>query len=864
MVGGEVVSMPYQKAVALLAYLACQGEAVERDHLRHLLWPALDSKKAAANLRHAVHFLRRSLGDALGGHGESLWLDRSRVWLDLDWLADSKPLESIGEFCEGLCLQDCAPFENWLSKQRALHRKLESPSPTRAKQPARGNLPAQLWPMVGGREHLSEAEDLLRKGRLLTITGPAGVGKTRLAVELGHQVQPDCPRWLVELGSLFDSEHLTAKLGSTLGVVEGPGDAQERLEAELAMSDTLLILDNCEHLVSGVAILVTRLLQRCPRLRIVATSRELLRVPGESVMNLDPLATPPESCRDPEAISGFPAVELFVQRARAAAPLFVFNQENALSVAAICRRLDGLPLAIELAAVRARALSVEQIARGLNDRFRLLRGGLRTVPQRQQTLEAALAWSYDLLPPDEQRIFRRLCVFASSFDLEAATAICEPNEQPEAFLDALTSLIDRSMIVCKDRAHGYRYGMLETVRDFAFRELERLPEMVDVRARHFEHFLHRAQHRAVQGVVGLLELEEDHGNYCLALEWGLNTKPQEAATLAAELGDFWFYRGHFNEGAAYLDRALEVRRCPKALLWSGRLHQALGEYARALSEFEQSASLAGDPLDQARAWNARAAAGYSQGDYKGSSHFAQAALEVWQNQGQTRGIVDTLNILATAQICLGQDAEPHLRRSVQLSKDDDYSWGLSGALYLQGLQELYRGHYQCALSLLAESLSLCREQGNAPRMAACLGNMGLAAVASQDFQAAADHLQEGTALAESSGYRGVMAFMAYGNGYRALRQGKPEPAIDHLRESLRVLLSIHVREGAELVLLCLADALGPEAMPLRKAALSSLQANESVLPAYLSWLGGDPEDSALSLEQAMRVGADLPMEDFKH
>lgn len=861
LVGQDVVLLPYQKATALLAYLASSGEAVERERLRQLLWPTLDPGKAAANLRHAVHLLRRSLGEAVGGHGEVLWLDRARVWLDLDWLkSNPKPIESVGAFCEGLSIDDSPAFENWLSEQRAYYRKLERAVPTAAvAQPSRGNLPAQVSGMVGGTQRLTEASQLLCRARLLTITGPAGVGKTRLALELGRAVVAEWPggTWLAELGSLFDPERLVAKVSSTLGITEGPGDPQERLESAIAQRTILLLLDNCEHVVSAVAELTARLLERCPNLKIVATTRELLRVPGESVMNLDPLATPPEACLDPEEIARFPSVELFVQRASSATPRFAFNRENAIPIAAICRRLDGLPLAIELAAVRTRALSVEQIARGLSDRFRLLRGGPRTVPQRQQTLEAALAWSYDLLDEEEKVVFRRLCVFAGGFDLAAAAFVCQPEAEPEELLEPLTSLIDRSMVLCKDGVHGYRYSMLETVRDFAYRELDRLPEIEEMRARHFQLFRGRAEHRAVPGVAGLLELEEDHGNFCLALEWGLNTRPQEALALAAALGDYWFYQGHFSEGTAYLERALAVRECPKALLWSGRLHQALGNYEEAQREFEASAELSKDTLDRARAWNARAQAGYSQGDYKGSSHFAQSALQLWQAAGQARGVVDTLNILATAQICLGHDATAHLDESAAISRREDYSWGLSGALYLQGLQDLYQGRYESARALLEQSLELCRALGNAPRMAACLGNMGLAATATGDHEAARAHFEEGASLAEASGYRGVVAFLAYGRGYSALRQSFAQQAVAHLRESLRVLLSMRVRESAELVLLLLAEALGPGDLShsLRQAALASKAANGSIMPAYLDWLAGDHEPTHLGLDEAMRLGA---------
>jgi tetratricopeptide (TPR) repeat protein len=331
--------------------------------------------------------------------------------------------------------------------------------------------------------------------------------------------------------------------------------------------------------------------------------------------------------------------------------------------------------------------------------------------------------------------------------------------------------------------------------------------------------------------------------------------------MAAALGDYWFYRGHFSEGTDYLERALTFRACPRALLWAGRLHQALGEYAQALQEFERSAALSLDPVDRARASNARAQAGFSQGEYEGSLHFAHSALALWQDAAESRGVVDTRNILATAYICLGRwsEAEPHLHDAERRSRKNDYSWGLSGALYLRGLQALFQGRYTESRPLLKESLELCRALGNAPRMAACLGNMGLAATATGDREDAHRFFSEGIALAESSGYKGVVAFLRYGLGYAALQEGHLEAARDQLKESLRILLSIRVRESAELVLLCLAAAWdeGETAEVLRGAALAFKVENRSAWPAYLEKMVAPATSRAVPLDEAMRLGAGL-------
>lgn len=854
-VSGAIRALPYQKTTALLAYLASQGEATERSQIRALLWPDAHTAKGAANLRHALHFLRKIVGPALCTHGDTIWLDKARFWLDTDWLeSQSQAFESVGGFCEGLSLPDCPKFEAWLSQRRASLQVVASPPTPKASEesPPAGNLPASLTPLVGGEESVREALELLEDSRLMTIIGPAGVGKTRIGLEIARRLEQ--PRsWLVELGAMFEPEHLLTRVASVLGIGECPGeDLQEIVEKRLGQSQCLLLMDNCEHLITAVAELLSRLLQRCPALRVIATSRELLRIPGETVLALDPLSYPGPDCRAEEMLK-YPAVELFVSRARAVSPRFRMSPESSAQVAAICRRLDGLPLAIELAAGRTRALSVQQIADGLKNRFRLLRGGPRTKPQRQRTLEAALAWSYDLLEEKDQEVFRNLSVFADSFDLEAATTVCDTETSAEDMIERLLGLIDRSLLVCRDGAHGFRYAMLETVRDFAFRELERGGEGEEIRERHFRLFLDRAKNRSAPGVAGLVELEQDHGNFSHCLDWALTVCPEEALELAANLGDYWFYRGHFIEGSDYLEQALENARDAKALLWSGRLHQAQGDYTRASTEFEASAELAVQAKDQARALNARAQAGFSQGDYGSSKLFAERALELWRAEGAKNGVVDTLHILATAQVCLGHwdAADKVLSEALDMSRAQGYSWGRSSGLYLSGLKSLFQGMYKEAKDRLRSSLEMCRASGNAPRTAACLGNLGLAAVGEGELGTARELFEEGLSLAVTSGYRGVEAFLWYGVGLVALRSGNRNEAADSLLQSLKIMHAIGVKESSELVLLALATAV--EQPQLGAAAMGFKSQNESVVPAYLDWLEKDFPGPSLELEEAVQV-----------
>ena len=867
-VNGAITALPYQKTTALLAYLACKGEAVERQQVRDLLWPGSRPDKAAANLRHALHFLRKCVGDVLCTHLDTLWLDPARFWLDTQWLEKShQTYSSIGPFCEGLSLPDCPDFEAWLLQQRKRFTKVErTPRPISEgeseQRRAGGNLPAQLSTLVGADDSMSEAVEVLKNSRLLTLIGPAGVGKTRLALEVARLYQKETQVWLVEYGSLFDPDKVMPRLAAVLGISETPGeDLWEQLEEHFSDRESLIVLDNCEHLITATAELASELLKRFPKLTVVATSRELLRVPGETVLTLDPLRVPPSDELQADALMQYSSVELFVTRARASRPKFKLRNDNAPLVAEICRRLDGLPLAIELAAVRTRALSTKQIANGLRDRFRLLRGGPRTVPQRQQTLEQALAWSYNLLIEEEKSVFSQLSVLAAGFDLEAASAVCSSDEDPDLILDTLSALIDRSLVLCRESEEGFRYGMLETVRDFAYRELERSGTLQEIRERHFHYFKERASQRSQPGVAGLSELSHDHANFGVALDWALQFQPNEALKMAASLGDYWFYGGHFTEGSDYLERALQGGECPRAYLWSGRLHQAMGDYSSAQTEFGKSAQLSEEPLDQARALNARAQAGFTQADYGGSKHFAESSLDLWRQEGNRRGEVDTLSLLATAEICLGEweAASLHLNEASEVCRQQAYQWGSSVVVYLRGLLALYQGRNNEAHSFLTESLEQCRALVNPPRTAVCLGNLGLCLLAQGKSKEAETVIEEGRELAETTGYKQVEAFLLYTQGYSELLNGKKREAQNLLQQSLRLMKAIGVKESLELVLLCISQTLEEEELvgTLRRSALTFKAQNSSVVPAYLGAFDMAAHPEALSIEEAVELALNL-------
>jgi predicted ATPase/DNA-binding SARP family transcriptional activator len=409
------------------------------------------------------------------------------------------------------------------------------------------NLPAQRTSFVGREREMLEVKRQLVMTRLLTLTGAGGSGKTRLALEVARDLVGAYPDgvWLVELAPLSEKKLVPHAVADALGVPEGSGRSlSHALVDDLHEKKLLLVLDNCEHLIEAAAQLANALLSSCPRLRVVATSRETLGVEGELVWRVDPLsvpdADPDHRARATGELARYDAVRLFVERARLGSPHFELRAENAGAVVQICRRLEGIPLAVELAAARVRALSLEQISARLEDSLKLLRGDSRSAPQRQRTLRATLEWSHELLSAEERVLLRRHSVFVGGWTLEAAEEAVGASDgiQEEEVLELLSKLVDKSLVVAEVRAGEVRrYRLLETVRQYAQERLEESGEAETFRRRHAEFFLALAE-EAEPGLVGAQQqewaerLEEEHDNLRAALSWSLEREPEAALRLA--------------------------------------------------------------------------------------------------------------------------------------------------------------------------------------------------------------------------------------------------------------------------------------------------------------------------------------------
>jgi predicted ATPase/DNA-binding CsgD family transcriptional regulator len=563
------------------------------------------------------------------------------------------------------------------------------------------NLPAELSSFIGRDREIAQVESLLGDTRLLTLTGAGGSGKTRLALAAASRVAGGfgVGVWWVGLAALSDPTLVPQAVAQALNIREDPGrPLTATLEEYLRPKEALLVLDNCEHLVESCAALVDALLRACPMVRVLATSREPLGVDGETSYPVPPLSVPdPEDPLPGEDLARYEAVQLFVERARSVAPSFEMTEENAGAVVRVCRRLDGMPLAIELAAARVRVLSAEQIAARLDDSFGLLKGSRMALPH-QRTLRATMDWSHDLLSEEEKALFRRLSVFVGGFTLDAVEAVCTGDvlERGEV-LDLLGSLIDKSLAVAEAGEGGaLRYRMLEPIRQYGMERLEtasgtgaRSDESWAVRQRHLAWFLKLAQ-KAEPGLAGshegiwLERLDAEHGNIRAALGWSLDSGDAGLGLrLAGLLGGFWYKRGHLSEGRRWLERQL-----------AGGSTSPAGERARA--------------LDQA-GWMA-----LYQGNLEAAVALLEESLSLFKELEDEPGIAASIAKLGHA--VLHQDDRKHL---AMLCEEAESLRGelvdrraIGELLVFLGMVALYEGGLERAVALLEESLDLFRGTGD--------------------------------------------------------------------------------------------------------------------------------------------------------
>ena len=488
--------------------------------------------------------------------------------------------------------------------------KRDSDAQGAVREAPRHNLPVQLTSFIGRQREIEEIRLLFSSTRLLTLTGSGGCGKTRLALEAARDLLELFRDgvWFVDLAPLSEPELVPQSVATVLRVHEGPNRLLgEVLSDYLSSRQLLLVLDNCEHLIGACAELAEALLRAGPGVHILATSREALSISGETVWHVQSLSVPAHAqALSPEALLEYEAVRLFIERSAAVDPTFAITNANTITVAEVCHRLDGIPLAIELAAARLKVLSLEQINIRLKDRFRLLTGGSRTAGARQRTLEATVDWSYDLLTEVERRLLCRLSVFTGGWTLEAAEEVCSGEGiEREEMLNLLARLVDKSLVNVEKNANAdCRYRFLETVRQYGQVRLLRSGEAERLRELHLAFFFDFARHAEPElqrpgQVLWLTRLQQEHDNLRAALDWCLAAAPSDKGLeLAAALFWFWTKRGFFGEGRQWLERALSVdsRRSAtlraKALIALSNMTFFLGDYAGTAVLLEESLALA--------------------------------------------------------------------------------------------------------------------------------------------------------------------------------------------------------------------------------------------------------------------------------
>ncbi len=729
----------------------------------------------------------------------------------------------------------------------------------------RGQLPVRLTPLVGRETELDDIVAALHRNRLITLTGPGGTGKTRLALVAARTAEasfPDGACW-VALAQIDDPAIIGQAVATQLGVPDTPGqDPVEAIAKHVADHPVLFVLDNCEHLAEAAASLAEYLLAACPALVVLATSREALGVEGELSWQVPPLSLPkggPAPTASELATSD--AVKLFEQRAQLVRPSFRITDENAAAVLSICQRLDGLPLAIELAAARMRILSSTQLAERMDDIFAVLVGGARSAPPRHQALRATLDWSYDLLDTDERATFRRLATFFGGFTLRAAERIAAGGDiRPDAMLELLTRLADKSLLRVEHAARGEsRYFLLATIRDYARERLAEAAESDQARQAHLRYFTELVEDTArrieqVEAAVGRLEVELDRldaelPNLRRAFEFAQESgDPVAPLRIAGPLDRYAYLRGRYHEVRQWMDAA--VTSCPdapaalraKALLGGGRLALLQCDYAPAVRRLE-------------------------------------AALRLYRELGDPRGIASSLQVLGSVAREQGRYAravELHAE-SLAIAEAAEDRWGVASAHGYLAFASWLQRDFGRAAEEASIALVKFRDLGDIEGAAWSLISLGTVARYQGDVERASVLLTESLALSEGIGFREGIAWCDEQLGLLAAVDGDPA-AISLLRRSLELHSELRDQWRMSSVLedlaaIALAQGNAPQAARLLGAAEAIREAIGTVIApcerlqhnqttkAVRTALGDDAFDAALGQGRRASMDeltADLP------
>jgi predicted ATPase/DNA-binding CsgD family transcriptional regulator/transcriptional regulator with XRE-family HTH domain len=740
-----------------------------------------------------------------------------------------------------------------------------------------GNLPMPISSFVGREQEVTDVRHLIAATRLVTLLGPGGIGKTRLAVEVATGIVDQFADGVVfvALGSVRDPDLVVSAVAQALGIQEmGSSVLADRVLSQLANADLFLLLDNFEHVLSA-ADWVGALLGKCPRLRILITSRAPLHISGECEFTLQPLALP--DAHNPPALNQlreYEAVRLFIERAASVRPHLARSGDHARVVAEICARLDGLPLAIELAAARTRVLSPELLLERLERRLPLLVGGARDLPARHQTLTATIRWSYDLLDPGEQHLFRRLSVFVGGFTLEAAEAVCGDPDLGLVVLDGLESLLAKSLVGRHDEnVRPPRFRMLETIREYALEQARAKAEVGEFRRRHAAYFLRLAELAepnlaSVNAHEWLQRLEADHNNLRASLRWALEEHdPDIALRLSSAVWQFWYARVYLTEGSRWLHEALRIAdgvssgpldepgvlggfrhlsARAKALTGAGILAHYQGQYAQAATQCGQSLALSrqlGDQFGIAAALDGLALVARSGGDFATARTIYEEARRIREALDDRWGLSYTLRYIA---VVLWMEANHSAARqaveaALALASDIGDRQGTGTALTVSSYVSRSLGENRAAEAAATEAFSVHEAYGDRRGGAQALWALGMAVAGQGRYGEARAHYRRALAIFWEIGDRYFSGVCLIGLAEVALAAGRP-------RDTVRLLAA----DSA--VMADLGAPRWPSIRPYIQQSLDQAHATLGDAAFDRAWTRGE----SLSLEQAATLAMAVP------
>lgn len=764
---GEIVSLTPKIFETLLMLVRNNGRMLSKDEIMESVWA--DSFVEETNLTSNISRLRKILHaggeqfiETFPKRGYRFRAEVEEIQPEAEIVLTRRVRTQIRQIVEETDEEEIAP--EYIAYLTNVPNNLSTPNSE----------------IIGREREIAEIENLLRqpKTKLVTLTGVGGTGKTRLAQEIALRMLAEFSdgAFFVALDAVKSTELVVPTIAQALGVKETGGKSIfETLKNFLREKQMLLVADNFEQIVSAAPFL-TEILDNAPQLKILATSRVLLNIQAEREFRVPPLDLPENAAQiSPESLGEFESVKLFLERAKDAKSTFSLSAENASTVAEICRRLEGLPLAIELAAARIKILSPEQILSRLENRLKLLTGGAKDLPARQRTMRGAIAWSFDLLEADEKVFFGRLAVFAGGFTIEAVETICSSDksqiQNPKSELDALnclTSLVENSLVVQAETASGdARFRLLEVVGEYASEILQASGESEMIRKNHAAFFLKLAQTAepeilGAQGAKWLALIEEEQNNLRAAFFGAVaGEDTTTAVNLAGALRDFWVLRNQLTEGRDWFETALEqADDAPAAARF--KLFSGLGQAAR------------------------------FQGDYAAAQKAYQAGLTAGKESNDLRQIAVANRGLAAAAKGQGDfaAARKFYEEALAISREIDEKFGIAVSLNALGDLARVEDDYAAARPLFEESLTICRELGNKQGVGCTLNNLGAIAFAIGDYETARSHFAEGLRMARELEEKITLSYSL--DGFAALavkcrdaeRASQLAGAAEHLRDSL--------------------------------------------------------------------------------